>query len=145
MEAVLAIVIIAILCLCFGVSTDIIILGFVLLAGFTLLTVLLLFAYSVLCLIISKKAEADFVRFDKTPKGNYKVAFYSADGKEYPCIFPCESLFLRKFYTNGKKHRIRISRIRYCAFDVFACITSVLGLIFSSALTAAVVYIIFLL
>ncbi len=145
MEAVLAIVIVAILCLCFGVSTDIIISGFILLAGLTLFAVLLLFAYSVLCLIFSVRKDADFVRFDKTPKGNYKVAFYSADGKEYPCIFPCESLFLRKHYTNGKKHRVRISRIRYCAFDIFACITSILGLIFSFALAAAVVYIIFLL
>ncbi|MBE6862690.1 MAG: hypothetical protein E7497_07340 [Ruminococcus sp.] len=141
MEAVLGIIIIAVLCVCFGVSTDIIIFGFVLLAGFTLLSMLLLFAYSVLCLILSTGKDAEFVRFDKSPKGGYKVAYYSSDGKEYPCIFPCESLLLRKFYTNGKKHRVRISRIRYCVFDVFACITSILGLFFSSALAAAVVYI----
>ncbi len=144
MEAVLAVIIIAILCLCFGVSTDIIMLGFTILAGIILLALLLLFTYSVLCLIFSRKTEADFLRFDKSPKGGYKAAYYLAEGKEYPCIFPCESIVFRRYYQNGRKHTVRISRIRFCVFDIFACITSILGLIFSSALTGAVIYIIFL-
>lgn len=139
MEFVLVVLVIAVLCVIFRVSMDIIIAASLVFLGLVTVLFIGFFIVAVIRLLLSKKTKARFTKIDKRPNGRFNVAFYSADGQEYPNIFPEEAFFRDKLYKKDKDYTVWIDRSRKFVFDRFAFATTVTGFIAAAALSAAAV------
>lgn len=140
MEFILVIAVIAVLCVIFQVSTDIIIMCIAILTGFVIAVMTLLFIYFFARLLFSKKVKADFSRIDKTEKTKFRTAYYIIDGVEYPCVFPAESIMTNTLYKKDKKYNVWINRRMKCVYDRFAFTTCIMGfLVSTSVVTTAVI------
>lgn len=137
MEFILVIAVVAVLCVIFQVSTDIIIMGVALLAGLVITAMTILFIYFFARLLFAKKTKADFSRIDKPEKNKFRTAFYIIDGTEYPCVFPAESI--TALYRKDKKYNVWLDRRMKCVYDRFAFTTCVVGFFVCIGITAAAV------
>jgi len=137
MEFVLVVLVIGVLCAILHVSMDIIIAAVLIFVG--LLTVLFVgfFIFAAFRLMLSKKAKANFTKIDKRPNGKFNVAFYIADGQEYPNIFPEEAVFRNKLYKKEKTYTVWIDRSHKFVFDRFAFATTVTGFIAAAVMSVA--------
>ena len=101
-------------------------------AGILLLlsaSLVLLFVYSLFLLLRAKRVDAVFTRVGQRDEEDFhKVAFYRINGTEYPCLFPEEGIFRKKFYKTDRICRVRFHKKRGCVFDRYAIITTVAGL-----------------
>ena len=142
MEFILVIIIIAVLCIIFQVSTDIIIMGIAVLTGLVIVSMTILFIYFFIRLLFSKKVKADFLRIDKSEKTKFRTAYYIIDGVEYPCVFPAESILINTLYKKDKQYTVWLNRRMKCVFDRFAFTTCVIGFLVSTSLvtTAVILY-----
>lgn len=110
-------------------------LGYVLfgMSGFLLLTSGLLVLIFIACgvlLLTSKWKEAKFVGIDLPTEGSkYKVAFYSVDGEEIPCLFPEEGVFRNRLYREDKTYHVLVNKRLGRVFDRFAVATCITGLV----------------
>lgn len=127
MEFILIIAVIAVLCVIFQVSIDIIIMGVAILTGVVILSMTLLFVYFFIRLLFSRKVRADFSRIDKPEKTKFRTAYYIIDDVEYPCVFPAESIMTNTLYKKDKKYNVWINRRMKCVYDRFAFTTCVTG------------------
>lgn len=141
MEFILVIVIIIVLCLVLGVKTI-----YLLAAGAALLA--LIYALSLLILdfffvrlFLTKKHKAVFSRIDKSPRGSFKVAYYTIDGAEYPNVFPEEGLLRSKLYRSDKDSTVFLTKNQKFVYDKFACATCTIGFLLTIATAAAVIMI----
>lgn len=135
MEAVIAVILIAGICFLVGVPPVYIILGFICLVLLALAAMALMFFYCFYGFVRSEKHFGTFIRFEQ--KEHFKYAVYFTDGKEYGCIFPCESFFRKKLYRDGKKYRLMVNKKRNTVYDGFASATCVIGFTFSLLMVAA--------
>ncbi len=143
MEFLIGFIIIVVLLLIAGVSVQTIIAGVFLLLCGVLALIFIFFCYSILLLLMSKKAEGEFVKVDKSPKGEFKVAYYNVKGEEYFCAFPAEPFFQRKFYPQDALYKLRILGKSGRVYDKYAVITCVTGFLSSAALVSVLIYIMF--
>lgn len=143
MEFIIGFCIIIVLLFIAGVSIQTIITGVFLLLCAVLAMIFIFFCYSLLLLALSKKAEGAFVKVDKSPKGEFKVAYYNVKGEEYPCAFPAEPFFQKKFYPQNAVYRLRILGKSGRVYDKYAVITCITGFLSSTALVSVLVYIMF--
>ena len=134
MEFILVITVIAVLCIIFQVSTDIIIMGIAVLTGFLILSMTILFIYFFIRLLFSRKVIADFLRIDKPENFKFRTAFYIVGGVEYPCIFPAESILINTLYKKDKSYTVWLDRRRKYVFDPFAFTTCTIGFLVSTSL-----------
>lgn len=139
MEFILIIAVIAVLCVIFQVSIDIIIMGVAILTGLVVLSMTLLFVYFFIRLLFSRKVRADFSRIDKPEKTKFRTAYYIIDGVEYPCVFPAESIMTNTLYKKDKKYNVWINRRMKCVYDRFAFTTCVMGFLICTSVVAAAV------
>ena len=139
MEFILVIVVVAVLCIIFQVSTDIIIMGIAVLTGFVIVSMTVLFIYFFTRLLFSKKVRADFSRIDKSEKNRFRTAYYIVDNVEYPCVFPAESIITNILYKKDKKYTVWLNRRMKCVYDPFAFTTCVMGFMVSTALVTVAV------
>lgn len=137
MEFILIISVIAVLCIIFRVSTDIIIMCSLILIGIVLAFTALLFVYFFICLLFSKKCSAEFSKTDKSDKNKFSKAYYIVDGVEYPCIFPEEKFFGIKFYRKDRKYNVWLNRRFKFVYDRFAFSTCIIG--FTASIFLAVI------
>lgn len=136
MEALLVLVIILVLGICIGAGLDELILFVSALALLTIATMFIFFSYALIRLALSRRCEAEFAKLDKNPKSRFRSAYYKVDGKEYPCIFPCEALIKKRIYTPDKRYVVRLDKSEERVFDRFAVLTCIIGFIFSLAAVA---------
>lgn len=139
MEIIVVSIIIFALCMILGVS-----LNYILLAVFAIFCLFssflsLFFLYSVICLLLSKRKEARFIRFDKLRNSKYQAAYYLVDGVEYSCVFPREGIMKDKLYQQNKIYHVMLNKKMEKVFDRFAISTCVLGLVFSIGLSIVLV------
>ena len=127
MEFILVIAVIAVLCVIFQVSTDIIIMGIAILTGLVITAMTILFIYFFIRLLFSKKTKADFSRIDRLEKTKFRTAFYIVDGTEYPCVFPAESILINTLYKKDKKYNVWLDPRMKRVYDRFAFTTCVTG------------------
>ncbi|MDE5557963.1 MAG: hypothetical protein K2J32_09810 [Ruminococcus sp.] len=127
MEFILVIVVIAVLCVIFQVSTDIIIMGIAILTGLVITAMTILFIYFFIRLLFSKKTKADFSRIDRPEKTKFRTAFYIVDDTEYPCVFPAESILINTLYKKDKKYNVWLDLRMKRVYDRFAFTTCVTG------------------
>ena len=139
MEAIAAVVVIAAVLLLLGFKAST--LAFIGLAvlGLIFLLVTLLFVYFFIRMLFAKRKQAEFSRIDKSPRSPFKVAYYTVDGVEYPCVFPEEGFLESKLYKTGKKYRVLLDRRKKFVYDRFAIATSTIGFFFSTAFSAVTV------
>lgn len=137
MEFVLVVIVIGVLCAIFHVSMDIIIAAVLIFVGLLTLLFVGFFIVAAFRLMLSKKAKANFTKIDKRPNGKFNVAFYIAEGQEYPNIFPEEAVFRNKLYKKEKTYTVWIDRSRKFVFDRFAFATTVTGFIAAVAMSVA--------
>lgn len=144
MEFILVVAVIAVLCVIFRISTDIIIIGVSLFTGLILVTMILLFVYFFVRLLFSKKYEAYFSRIDRPEKTKFRTAYYMVDDVEYPCVFPSETIFPDILYKKDKKYHVYLNSRMKRVYDRFAFATCVMGFSVSILIVAAavIVYII---
>lgn len=131
MELIIVIVIILVLCLILNVSINYIIFVCLILVEifFALLTIG--FAYCIVRLLLSRRSEARFIRFEKAPKGKFQVAYYLVGEGEYPCAFPKEFIMENKLYSTDKIYNVMLDVRTKKVYDRYAITTCILGFIFS--------------
>lgn len=139
MEFILVVAVIAVLCIIFRVSMDIIIMCLVVLSCIVFTATALMFAFLFICLLFSEKCTAEFSKSDKSDKDKFSRAYYIIDGKEYPCIFPKEKFFSITFYDKTKKYNVRFNRKFKFLYDRFASATCIIGFSMSIIITAVTV------
>ena len=93
-----------------------------------LMAMTLFFAVCVLTMIFSKRKKAVFSRVERAEGSKFKVAWYDIDGEEFPCIFPSEP---EGMYKKDRKCSVIYNRRIGRVFDIWSCMTCVLGFIFS--------------
>lgn len=142
MEIFLGFIIILIIMLCLGVSPGIIAAVAAGAVGLAVLLILVFFLYSAVLLAMSEKAEAVFTRAEKNSRG-FESAYYSIDGEEYPNAFPKEVTMHKLIYRTDRTVKVRVLRKKKLVFDTNAQVTTVIGLIFFAAVTAAAVCFLF--
>lgn len=127
MEFILVIAVIAVLCIIFQISTDMIIMGVMVITGLILIAMILLFVYFFIRLLFSRKCEAYFSKIDRPEKNKFRTAYYIIDGVEYPCVFPAEGIFMNTLYRKDKKYHVRLNLRMKQVYDRFAFATCVIG------------------
>lgn len=142
-EVILTIVIVVVLCVCLGVDAEVLMIGGVCLAGLMLLAMFALFTYSIIRFAASKKCEAEFSRIDKNPKGQFNVAYYKIEGREYPCVFPSEPIMKKIIYNSEKKYTVRLDKRSQNVYDRHASLTCIIGFVFSFAAVMLIVGLLF--
>lgn len=139
MEFLMVLIIVIILCLILNVSLNYILTGILILVGIGTVTFAVSFLYCFIVLLKSKRKEAEFVRIGPAKGDRFQVAFYMVEGEEYPCMFPREAILEDKLYRKDKPCRVMWNPRKGKVFDRYACITCVLGLMVSVALSVGIV------
>lgn len=137
MEILIMSTIILGICIILGINYNYIMLAVVCLFSCFLL---LLFMYSFIRLLFSKRKEAKFVRFDKMGNRKYQAACYLVEGEEYLCIFPKEGFMTNKLYRQDKIYHVMLNKSMKRVYDRFAISTCMLGLIFGMGLSTGIIY-----
>ena len=132
MEFILVLLIIIVICKIFGVSNELLVFGGLVLIELAIIGMMLLFAYFCILILFTRRKKASFSRIDRSPKGNFKVAYYIVDDEEYPCIFPSEMILNDVMYRKERTYHVFFSKKMKKVYDIYTVITCVLGLIFSA-------------
>lgn len=140
MEVILALIVIIVLLSILGVKGEMIVAGIIGLICLGILAMGLMFLYMCVRMVLAKKHKASFLRIDQAPKGKFKVAYYSIEGQEYPCVFPSEMILNDKMYRPDRSYTVLFSRRMGKVFDIWTILTCVLGLICSGIMCAGIVY-----
>lgn len=112
------------------------------LCGLLLLSVVLFvmfFMITDVSLLFFRRAEAEFLHIDESSR--FERAVYRADGAEYICSFPAESIARRRIYEKPR-HVILIPRKgkRRSAFDSHSLFIIAVGNVFSVLLAAGTIF-----
>jgi len=135
MEFLMVLIIVIILCLILNVSLNYILTGILILVGVGAVLFAVSFLYCFVILLCSKKKEARFVRIGPAKGDRFQVAFYLVEGAECPCMFPREAILTDKLYRTDKPCHVMWHPEKGKVFDRYACVTCVLGLAVSVALS----------
>ncbi len=141
MEIFIVLIIIIMICFILNVPLSFMLTGaYILLCIFA--TVMTLgFLYCFVRLITSKQATATFLRLDMAKSMNRKVAYYEADGTEYPCIFPAENILNSYLYQPHRTYKVMLDRKKKRIYDLCSILTCVLGLLFGIGLDVVLILI----
>ena len=120
---VLAMIVIIMLCLGFGVG-DIIMLALMIFSVLAVLTGVF-FVLSLIMLIFSRKKKGTFTRINE--EGRFPVAVYEVDGAELKNVFPCEMILRDKLYVPEKTVTLYFTKFRGAVIDKNAFITIIAG------------------
>lgn len=132
MELVIALIVIIVFCKILGVSNEMLVLGGLALIELTIVLMMFMFAFCLVCMLFTKRREAKFTRVDKAPKGSFKVAYYEVDGTECPCIFPSEMILNDKMYRTDRTYHVLYSKRSRKVYDKWTVLTCVIGFLFSA-------------
>ncbi|MBR6243164.1 MAG: hypothetical protein IKQ90_06695 [Ruminococcus sp.] len=141
MEFILVLAVIAVLCIIFHVSMDIIITVTVSAVCLVIGLMTLLFWYFFTRMLFSKRYSAKFTRIDKS--GRFGCAFYMIDGQEYRCVFPEEGVMSSRLYRTDRDYKVRLNKRMKKVFDRFAVMTCSVGVLFCTAVSAGAVWLFF--
>ena len=141
MEFILVIVIIVVLCIILGFKTIYLLAAGAALLGLIYTVSLMLLCFFFVRLFFTKKHKAVFSHIDKSPRGSFKVAYYTIDGTEYPNVFPEEGLLRSKLYRSDKNSTVFLTKNKKYVYDKFACATCTIGFLLTIATVAAVLMI----
>lgn len=141
MELLMVLFIVIVLCLILNISLHYIMTGILILVGVGAVLFAVSFLYCFVMLLCSKKKEARFVRIGPAKGERFQVAFYLVEGAECPCMFPREAILANKLYRTDKPCRVMWHRRKGKVFDRYACVTCVLGLAVSVALSVGIIFI----
>lgn len=136
----MVLIILIVLCLILNVSLNYILTGILILVGIGAITFAVSFLCCFLMLLRSKKKEARFIRIGPAKGDRFQVAFYLVEGTECPCMFPREAVLTDKLYRTDKPSRVMWHPRKGKVFDRYACVTCVLGLAVSVALSVGIVF-----
>lgn len=135
MEFLMVLIIVIVLCLILNISLNYIVTGILILAGVGAVFFAVSFLYCFVMLLCSKKKVARFVRIGPAKGERFQVAFYLVEGVECPCMFPREAVLTDKLYRTDRSCRVMWHPGKGKVFDRYACVTCVLGLAVSVALS----------
>ncbi len=127
MEILIGALVILLLLVILGVSVEMIIQGILWILAILLLMMTLLFAASVVFLLLGKRCQAEFLRIDM--QGKWGNAVYRIDGAEYKNAYPAE-LLLQKWIYRKRMTTARLWRRGGISFlfDWYSVIIVALGL-----------------
>lgn len=127
MELIIALIVIAVLCIVLGVKPIYLLMGVTALLALAFLFSVLMLTFFFVRMFFSKRHTAVFSRIDKSPYYKFRVAYYTIEGTEYPNIFPEEGFFRSKLYKSDRACTVLLSRSKKFVFDKFACATCTIG------------------
>ena len=140
-ELILVIAVIVVLCLVLGIKTTYILIAGAVLIGLIYTASVLLLCFFFVRMLFAKRRRAVFSRIDKSLRSNFKVAYYTIDGTEYPNVFPEEGFLRSKLYRSDKSCTVLLARNQKFVFDKFSCATCTIGFLLGIATAAAAVII----
>ena len=140
MEILILIIIVIVYCLVLNIDLYYIFIGGMIFLGVISALFTIAFLFCLICLLFSKRREARFVRTDHVKNSKYQVAYYSVDGKEYPCIFPKEGILEGLLYNKEKMYHVMLHQKLGKVFDRFAIATCMLGTIIGVLFCAGILY-----
>ena len=140
MEPILSIAVVLVICVILNIPFETVFLGAVFFAWAVFVIVNILLLYFFAGMIFSERRSAEFSKIDEAERWGMKTAYYIVEGTEYPCVFPAEGVMNSKLYRTGKKYHVMFNSRMKCVYDRFACTTCTLGLIFTTFITVAGVY-----
>ena len=144
LEVIVSVVVIAAIMVFVGVPLETVLaLLAMLLLGALVLSMLLfvLFFYITdIMLLFRRRVKGKFLRVDDS--GRFDHAVYLAEGEEYACVFPAESVGRRMLYKEEQEYSLLISRNpkRRTAFDRHSLFIIAVGTAVSLIFTAALVF-----
>lgn len=141
MEFLMVLIIVIVLCLVLNISLNYIVTGILILAGVGAVFFAVSFLYCFVMLLCSKKKVARFVRIGPAKGERFQVAFYLVEGAECPCMFPREAVLTDQLYRTDKTCRVMWHLRKGKIFDRYACVTCVMGLAVSMALSVGIIFI----
>ncbi len=138
MGVVFAIILLIVIAYILGAGIELIAAALLGLAALATVFIGLFFTVCTVILLFTKRVKGEFSRIGESPKNGFSCAFYSVDGTEYPCIFPCEMMMRDRLYKQGGCTLFlwkRFSRV----FDGYSVLTVAVGMIFTVGVTMAVI------
>lgn len=137
MELIIALIVIAVLCVVLGVKPIYLLMGATVLLALAFVFSVLLLTFFFVRMLFAKRHTAVFSRIDKSPYYKFRVAYYMIEDREYPNIFPEEGFFRSKLYKSDKPCIVLLARNKKFVFDKFACATCTIGTFLGIACAAA--------
>ncbi len=133
MEALISAAVIILLCVCFGMSAELMLSIFMIVVAVAACFIFLFFVVCAVSLIGSKKIKVKFSRFEKNDENGFERAIYSDDNNEHPNVFPSEKMFKHFLYNKEKDYFVRLCRKKNKVYDKYSIITVVTGLLLGGA------------
>ncbi len=143
MEFIIVLIVVIVVLKIMGVSNFLIVSGGMALVELAIVFMVLFFIYACILLALSKPRKAQFTRIAPAPKSRFRVAYYTIDGEEFPCIFPSEMILNDQMYKPGRTYHVMFNKRMKKVFDIWTNLTIILGLICSSGALAGTVWLIF--
>jgi len=140
MELILSVAVVLVICVILNIPFEAVFIGAVFFAWGIMLLVNILLLYFFVRMIFSEYKSAEFSRIEKSEPWKMDVAYYIVEGKEYPCVFPAEGVMNSKLYKKNRKYHVMVNERMECVYDRFACTTCILGVIATTFITVAGVY-----
>lgn len=129
MEFFIALIVIIVLLKILGVSNEAIALGGLGLIVLIIVGTALMFAFMCISMIFCRRRDAVFTRIGSSRSGRMKVAYYTVDGEEYPCVFPSEMILTDKMYRSDRSGKVLFNKYWNCVYDKWCIITCIVGLL----------------
>ena len=145
MEKVIVIVILIVLALLFLGKQSAVMIGVLGTVAVASGGMTLFFIFYLLKLLFSKKKKGSFLRIERNGIFRWRSAIYLVDGEEIPCIFPDDGVMDDKIYKTDKAYTLFYNKHSGKVFDRVSITTCVIGIIFTLAIDAALVFMYFLL
>lgn len=134
MEVLISAALVVILCVCFGMSAELMLNVFMILVAAVACFIFVFFVVCGVTLIGSKKITVKFSRIGKTKKDGFDTAFYTdEENNEYPNAFPSEMMFKRYLYNSDKQYTVRLCRKKNKVYDRYSVTTVITGLLLGGA------------
>ena len=140
MEALIVIVIVAVLLIIMGVTAEVLIAGFMGLLCLMMLALFLFFGWCIFRMTRCRKCTGRLADVEKEPKLGYSVPVYEIDGEKYRNVFPCEIVMKDRLYTEGRECRLMLDEKRGKVFDGNARISSIMGIVLSGVSFVMILY-----
>ena len=103
----------------------------------------LFFILYILKLLFSKRKKGTFLRIERNGVFKWHAAIYLVDGEEVPCIFPDDGVMDDKIYKADKTYTLFYNKRSGKVFDRISITTCIIGIIFTLAIDAALIFMYF--
>ena len=139
MEFFAVLLILIVMLLIIGINSVTIGIGVLFLMELFSVLMILFFVLALFTFFFFKRRKAGFARIHTSDRGIH-FAVYEFEGEEYQNIFPVDTLFMNRFYRDGRVSTVFLKRGKkhHYLFDWYSGLVIGLGLLTSVTLTVGI-------